>query len=79
MIVGIVKIGPGIVPLEEFRKGTSTVEAVAEFCGEHTPPLAGADYLGIDPGWTAPMPKLRRQWGYGFDVSALVEIVIVDP
>ncbi len=75
MIVGIVKIGPGIVPLEEFRDGSSTASAVAEFCGEYTPPFAEADYLGIDSGWTAPTPELRKQWGWNFDTSALVEIV----
>ncbi len=75
MIVGIVKIGPGVVPLEEFREGASAVAAVAEFCGEYTPPFAEADYLGIDSGWATPAAELRKQWGYDFDVSALVEIV----
>ena len=75
MIVGIVKVGPGIVPLEEFREGASTAAAVAEFCGEYSPPFTEADYLGIDSGWTAPTPELLKQWAWDFDTSALVEIV----
>ena len=45
MIVGIIKIGAGLVALEEFRKATTEAEAVTEFCNENTPSLLEADYL----------------------------------
>ena len=62
MIVGIVKIGAGLVALEEFRKADSEELAIDEFCNEYTPSLNTADYLGVD----ASSIDLAKSWGWDF-------------
>jgi len=75
MIAGIVKIDAGVVPVEEFRIAANPAAAVAEFCGEYTPPFDVADYLGIDPGWTVvPDAAAGYVWAWNFDTAALVEM-----
>ena len=70
MIVGIVKVGPGAVPLEEFREAASTAAAVSAFCAEHSPPLTESDYLGVDGSAVS----LQKAWAWDFGASALIEI-----
>ena len=80
MIVGIVKIDAGAVPLEEFRIGASAADAVAAFCGEYVPPLAVADYLGVDTGWVSvKIPADGYAWAWDFGASALVQIPSPSP
>ena len=75
MIAGIVKIAAGVVPIEEFRIAANPAAAVAEFCAEYTPPFDVADYLGIDPGWSAvPDAAEGYVWAWDFGASALVEM-----
>ena len=75
MIAGIVKIGPGIIALEEFRVASTPAVAVAAFCSEHAPPLTEADYLGIDTGWTViPDAADGYVWAWDFGTSALVQM-----
>lgn len=76
MIVGLVKLGAGIVPFEEFRNVESTAVAVADFCTEYTPPLSESDYRGIDMNW--PRSKACESgyaWAWDFDKSELAQIV----
>ena len=75
MIVGIVKIGLGLVALEEFRKADDEELAVNEFCNEHTLPLNIADYLGIN----GDSLDLQSNWGWDFSEQTPVfqEVVIV--
>ena len=80
MIVGIVKVGPGIVSLEEFRESIDPAAAVAAFCTEYTPPLDEADYLGIDTGWSAVQSAADSYvWAWDFALSALVQKAAPSP
>ena len=72
MLVGIVKIGSGSVPLEEFREGSDPAAAVAAFCA--APPTDPADYLGIDTGWLPGDARLGSSWAWDFTGGALVQI-----
>ena len=75
MIVGIVKVGPGIVALEEFRESASPSAAVTAFCSEYTPPLVEADYLGVDTGWSSVQSAADGYvWAWDFDLSTLVQL-----
>ena len=47
MIVAIVKIGTGLVSVEEFRYALDEVEAVSDFCTEHSPPLNTSPQLVV--------------------------------
>jgi len=69
MIVGIVRIGAGIVPLEEFRLALDTSEAVAEFCAG-PPVLDPLDYSGVD----ATGLNVLSQWAWDFTNSIFVQI-----
>ena len=71
MIVGIVKLGSGVVPLEEFRAGTDVTSVVTSFCNDHTPALNPIDFLGVDTGWTSGDPKFQKKWFYNFNTSTI--------
>ena len=75
MIVGIVKIGTGLVALEEFRKADSEALAVSDFCNECSPVLNPADYLGVN----GDSLDLQSNWGWDFSeiTPELKEVVIV--
>ena len=75
MKVGIVKIGTGLVALEEFRNGSNELTAVSEFCNEYNPPLNTADYLGVN----GDSLDLQQNWGWDFSETTpvLKEVVIV--
>ena len=75
MVIGIVKIGTGLVALEEFRKATNEAEAVAQFCNEYTPALNIADYLGVN----AESVDRGQLWGWDFSepTPALKEIIYI--
>lgn len=75
MIVGIIKIGTGLVALEELRKADSEELAIVEFCNEYTPPLSTADYLGINGNSL----DLQKVWGWDFSEATpvLKEIVSI--
>jgi hypothetical protein len=75
MIVGIVKIGAGLVALEEFRKADNESLAIDEFCNECTPVLNPADYLGVN----GDSLDLQQNWGWDFSETTpvLKEVVIV--
>lgn len=81
MIVGIAKIGPGVVALEEFRSGmTSPTEAVSLFCSEHESPPPESDFLGIDTGWeSVQRPADGYVWAWDFDSHSLVELASPSP
>ena len=70
MIVGIVKIGSGIVPLEEFRPGDDVTVAISSFCSEQSPPLDPVDYFGIDGVGL----DYGKQWGWDFANAGFVQI-----
>jgi hypothetical protein len=70
MIVGIIKIGSGLIPLEEFRPATDLSSAVSSFCSEQAPPLDPIDYLGVDGAGI----DYGKQWGWDFTNSVLVQI-----
>jgi len=65
MIVGIVKIGLGLEPLEEFRNAVDEATAVSAFCNEHTPPLDTADYTGLN----GDSLDLQKKWNWDFSES----------
>lgn len=73
MIVGIIKIGTGLVALEEFRAATDEATAISSFCNEYTPPLITSDYFGVD----ADSIDLAKYWGWDFSEATpiLKEIV----
>ena len=75
MIVGIVKIGTGLVSLEEFRNASDELTAVSEFCNECTPVLNTSDYLGVN----GDSLDLQSNWGWDFSETTpvLKEVVIV--
>jgi hypothetical protein len=75
MIVGIIKIGTGLVALEEFRKAEDESLAVDEFCSEYSPTLDTSDYLGVN----GDSLDLQKNWGWDFSETApvLKEVVIV--
>jgi len=75
MIVGIIKIGTGLVALEEFREANNEALAVNEFCNEHTLPLNTEDYLGIN----GDSLDLQSNWGWDFSEQTPVfqEVVTV--
>jgi len=75
MIVGIVKIGEGLVALEEFREAGSEADAVSDFCSENISPLNVSDYMGIN----ADNVDLSKSWGWDFSEAtpSLIEVVIV--
>lgn len=80
MIVGIAKVGAGIVALEEFRQGSDPAAVVAAFCAEYSPPLAEAAYLGIDTGWSAVQSTADGYvWAWDFDLSTLVQKAAPSP
>lgn len=62
MIVGIIKIGTGLVVLEEFRTAIDELTAVSDFCNEYSPALNTVDYLGVN-GDTL---DLKTSWGWDF-------------
>ena len=68
MIVGIIKIGTGLVALEEVRKADSEALAVSEFCNECTPVLTPSDYLGVNGD---PL-DLQSTWVWAFSQVTLV-------
>ena len=70
MIVGIVKIGSGIVPIEEFRPGDDVTFAISSFCSEQSPPLDPVDYFGIDGVGL----DYGKQWAWDFTNSIFVQI-----
>lgn len=77
-IYGVVKIAPGVVPLEEWRQAATADHAVADFCAAHQTPRAPADYLGIDPGWSAVQWAAEGYvWAWDFDLSLLVQVLAV--
>jgi len=75
MIVGIVKIGTGLVALEEFRKAADEGAAVNEFCNECEPALNANDYFGVN----GDSLDLQSNWGWDFSEPTPVfkEVVIV--
>lgn len=73
MIVGIVKIGTGLIALEEFRNAETIAEAVSAFCNENSTPLNTSDYLGID----ASSNDRTKLWGYDFADETLKEITYI--
>lgn len=75
MIVGIIKIGAGLVALEEFRAAENEAAAVSEFCTECTPPLTNSDYMGVN----GDSLDLQSSWGWDFSepTPAFKEVVIV--
>ena len=73
MIVGIVKIGNGLIALEEFRKAETITEGVNAFCNENFIPLNPLDYLGID----ASSNDRTKLWGYDFNEEVLKEITYI--
>ncbi len=76
MIVGLIKLGIGVVPFEEFRNVESAALAVTEFCGEYNPPLLESDYTGIDMNWPYSKPcEPGYRWAWNFDTAELVQSV----
>ena len=77
MIVGIVKIGVGLTPLEEFRTAINEVTAVTDFCNEYTPALIESDYLGVN----GDSLDLTKPWGWDFSKATpiLEEILPENP
>ncbi len=75
MIVGIVKIGSGLIALEEFRNSVDEATVVSAFCNEHNPILDTADYIGIN----ADSIDLQKNWGWDFSevIPTLKEIVTI--
>ena len=77
-IYGVVAIGLGVVPLEEWRQAATVADAVSDFCAAHQTPRAPADYLGIDPGWSAVQWAAEGYvWAWDFDLSLLVQVLAV--
>ncbi len=73
MIVGIIKIGTGLVALEEFRKAVDEATAVSDFCNEYSPILNTADYLGVNGDST----DLQINWGWDFsEVTPVLKEVV---
>lgn len=78
MLVAIIKVGTGIVVVEEFRMAADEATAVDDFCTEYTPPLNPVDYLGYDTGWsTFQPPAPTHRWAYNFDAPGLVQQALV--
>ncbi len=74
MIIGVARIGPGIVPLEEWRDAQDAAAAVGAFCARHQTPKNPADYIGIDPGWASVQrPSDGYVWAWDFDLATLVQ------
>ncbi len=75
MIVGIVKVGSGLMALEEFRNAVDETTAVNMFCNEYNPALDTDDYLGIN----ADSVDLQKNWGWDFSESTpvLKEVVSI--
>jgi hypothetical protein len=66
MIVGIIKIGAGLVALEEFRDAVDEATAVSDFCSGYSPALDVEDYLGVN----ASSIDLQKKWGWNFSEAA---------
>ena len=72
MIVGIIKTGAGLIPVEEFRRADTESQEVTDFCAEHTPPLNEADYMGAN----GDALDLRNPWGWDFSEATPLYKVI---
>lgn len=69
MIAAIASAGAGVVPVIEFRRASTTAEAVAAFCADHVPPLDPSGFVGVDAG----AADLLLIWAYDHGAGALVE------
>lgn len=70
MIIGIIKVGNGLVPVEEFRNAVDVESGVADFCNEYDPPLNESDYIGVN----GDSLNLSKQWAYDSTTPGLTEI-----
>lgn len=72
MMVGIVSIGPGIVPLAGFQPAADPASGVIAFCaGVDDPAL----FHGFDTGWSViPDADTGYVWAWDFGTAALVQL-----
>lgn len=77
MIIAIIPTGTGRIPIEEFRRAADPDAAVADFCGEYSPPRKPSDYLGHDIGRSDVPPAGRgKRWFYDHDAGSLVAVAV---